>query len=151
MRNVVTLFITVFMLISIRGYAGGERSLIGVWANEENSALIEIFEKDQKFYGKIVWLREPLNPETLKPKTDLKNPDRSLQDRKIIGLIILKDLIFDNENAWTKGTVYDPNNGSTYNAEVTISSDGLTLSIKGYRGLSIFGRTEIWRRSNKKI
>jgi uncharacterized protein (DUF2147 family) len=151
MKKIVILLITAFMLTSILAHAGESRSLVGTWANETNSALIEIFEKDQKFYGKIVWLSEPINPATSKPKTDIKNPDCSLHNRKVIGMTILKDLVFNNNNTWTKGTVYDPNNGSIYNAEVTISSDGLTLSIRGYKGISIFGRTERWRRSNRKI
>ena len=126
-------------------------SIVGLWSNEERSALIEIFKSENKFYGKIVWLKEPLDQKTLKPKTDQRNPQQKKRNRKIIGIVILKDLVRQNDNTWGNGTVYDPNTGKVYRSKVSISSDGLRLTIRGYLGISIFGRTAIWSRSSKKL
>ena len=55
-----------------------------------------------KYYGKVVWLKEPLD-KAGKPKVDDKNPDVKLQKRAIIGLEMLKGFKFDeSENEWSE-------------------------------------------------
>jgi uncharacterized protein (DUF2147 family) len=47
---------------------------------------------------------------------------------------------------WTNGSILDPDNGSTYGCEVTESPDGRTLTVRGYLGIAMLGRTQTWRR-----
>lgn len=114
----------------------------GIWLNEEKDAKIQIYKaKDGKFYGKIVWLKEPTK--NGKPKTDEKNPKSTLRTQPLVDLIILKG--FQSEgNTYDDGTIYDPQNGKTYDCKMTYK--GRTLAIRGYIGLSMFGRTTIWER-----
>jgi uncharacterized protein (DUF2147 family) len=46
---------------------------------------------------------------------------------------------------WTHGTVYDPNSGKTYKGTITLV-DHDTLKLRGYIGISLFGRNAIWSR-----
>jgi len=115
----------------------------GVWLNEEKDAKIQIYKaRDGKFYGKIVWLKDPT--ENGKPKTDKKNPKDQMKTQPLVELVILKGFNMDG-NTYEDGTIYDPNNGKTYDCKMTYK--GKTLAIRGFIGLSLFGRTTIWERA----
>jgi uncharacterized protein (DUF2147 family) len=98
-----------------------------------------------KYYGKIVWLREPIDPVTGKPKTDKNNPDESLKKVPLKGFRMLKDFVYKGDGEWADGTIYDPQNGSTYNCVIKLRDDN-TLDIRGYIGIKTFGRTDVWKR-----
>jgi uncharacterized protein (DUF2147 family) len=57
----------------------------------------------------------------------------------------LKGFVFEGNNEWKEGHIYDPNNGKTYRCNLELI-DQETLSVRGYVGISLFGRTEIWTR-----
>lgn len=117
--------------------------LEGIWLNEEKDAKIQIYKApDNKFYGKIIWLKEP--NENGAPKLDKKNPDKNLRSQAIVGNIILKNFVRDG-TTYDDGTIYDPLNGKTYSA--TIKYKGATLALRGYVGISLFGRTTVWHRA----
>jgi uncharacterized protein (DUF2147 family) len=97
-----------------------------------------------KYYGKIVWLKEPLKDG--KPKVDDKNPDAKLQKRAIIGLEILKGFKYDKSNdEWVEGTIYNPSSGKTYNCYINFESAN-KVKIRGYIGASWMGlgKTAYW-------
>lgn len=119
--------------------------LTGVWEPSNGKARVKIDKIGNKYFGRIVWLREPNDPETGEPKTDKNNPDATLQDAPLRGYRLLKDFVYDGDNEWSGGTIYDPENGSTYDCVITMKDDN-TLDIRGYIGISAFGRTDVWKR-----
>lgn len=121
--------------------------LVGEWYTEDGKSLVKIFKAtDQKYYGKIIWLKDPLD-EKGKPKVDDDNPDPKLQNRPIIGLQIVKGLQYDGGNLWCCGDIYDPESGNTYNCKMTMTTND-RLDIRGYIGKSWMGlgRTTVWTR-----
>ncbi len=118
--------------------------VLGVWLNEDKDAHIEVYKQDDLFYGKIIWLKDPIDEETGKPKLDDENPDEALQSRPVLGLLLLKDFEFD-EDEWEDGTIYDPKNGNTYSCYMKLLSED-ELKIRGYVGITLFGRTTYWTR-----
>ena len=120
-------------------------AIIGTWINASGKGHIQIFKQGNKYFGKLIWLKEP-NDEKGNPKTDTKNPNESLRNKSLIGLLILRDFVFD-ENEWNKGRIYDPQNGKDYKCFLKLK-DSKTLSVRGYIGVSLLGRTETWTRIN---
>jgi uncharacterized protein (DUF2147 family) len=117
----------------------------GRWFNAEGDAKVEIYKgTDNKFYGKIVWLKDP--DRDGKPKTDINNPKEALRNRPIIGLAILKGFVKDGEKTYGDGTIYDPKSGKTYSCKMTWQNSN-TLSIRGYVGVSMLGKTTTWTRA----
>ncbi len=121
---------------------------VGTWLTEENEAKVKIYLKDGKYYGKIVWLQEPLN-EKGKPKKDLENPDEDKRSREILGLVILKHFVYDGDGEYTDGEVYDPKRGRTVDAELTLHGND-KLEVRGYLGLSFIGKSVYWSRAGEE-
>ena len=119
--------------------------LLGVWEPSNGKARVKIEKIGPKYYGKIVWLKEPVDPKTQQPKTDKNNPDESLRSVPLKGYRLLKDFSYAGNNSWSEGTIYDPENGSTYSCTISMK-DPNTLDIRGYIGISTFGRTDVWKR-----
>ena len=132
-------------VLGVATIAQGQKNqqLEGLWFNDKKDAKIQIYKSnDGKYYGKIVWLKEPT--ENGKPKKDKNNPKESLQKEPLVGLVILKGFEKDG-NLYEDGTIYDPENGKTYDCKMTFK--GKTVSIRGYIGISMFGRTTVWERA----
>ena len=111
------------------------------WFNEEKTAKIQIYKAtDSRFYGKIVWLKEPLK--NGKPKVDDKNPKEALRKQPLMGLLLLKGFKKDKDAVYEDGTIYDPKNGKTYSC--IIKHKGNALDVRGYIGISLIGRTTTW-------
>ena len=119
--------------------------ILGKWLNEDKDAHIDVYKDAGKYFGKIVWLDEPNEPSTGQPKLDDENSDVSLQSRPVMGLVILKDFIFDGDDEWEDGTIYDPKNGKTYSCYMEFDEEGV-LKIRGYIGFSWIGRSTYWTR-----
>jgi len=104
---------------------------------------VEIFEKDNKYYGKIVKLfREPdeeQNPKCLECKGKKK-------DQPILGMEILSGLSKKDE-FWQNGKIMDPENGKYYKCFMELVEPD-KLKVRGYIGFSLLGRTQYWYRMN---
>jgi uncharacterized protein (DUF2147 family) len=120
--------------------------ILGTWLNEDKDANVEIYKENNKFFGKIIWLKDPNETDTGLPKVDDKNPDLAMQTRPVLGLVILKNFVFDGEEEWEDGTIYDPKNGKTYDCYMKFEAENL-LKIRGYIGISWIGRTTLWTRT----
>ena len=136
------------LLFSGNLHANGD-NLVGVWKPSNGRSMVKIDKIGSKYYGRVVWLLEP-NDESGEPRTDINNPDESLRDTPLRGYRLLKDVTYkEDEKVWTDGTIYDPNNGSTYNCTIELKDDN-TIEVRGYIGAAVFGRTDVWTRMKKK-
>ena len=123
--------------------------LVGIWKPSNGRSMVKVEKIGNKYYGRVVWLQEP-NDEQGNARTDINNPDESLRSTPIKGYRILKDFTYhDDEKLWVDGTIYDPNNGSTYNCKIELK-DKNTIEVRGYVGSPVFGRTDIWTRMVRK-
>jgi uncharacterized protein (DUF2147 family) len=146
----------IFLLFAIVAPAGivcaqdyKASDILGVWMNQDKDANIEIYQDGDKFFGKLVWLKNPIDEETGKAKLDNKNSDPELQKRPISGLVMLKDFTFDGDDEWEDGSIYDPKKGSTYSCYMQMQSMD-KLKIRGYIGVALLGRTTYWTRVKKE-
>lgn len=138
-------------LFAILGVAQAQQAqeeadrLLGVWEPSSGKARVKIEKIGNKYYGKIVWLREPIDPETGQPKVDKRNPDPAMRNVPLRGYRMLKDFVYNGNDEWIDGTIYDPENGSTYNCVIKMRDEN-TLDIRGYIGVKAIGRTDVWKR-----
>ena len=78
----------------------------------------------------IVWIKNPTDPKTGQGWKDVKNPDKSLRDRPVLGIKIIEGIAFDaQKGVWTGAKVYDPNRGIKANATISLTGDdGLEIT-----------------------
>ena len=69
--------------------AATQGPLDGRWLTQDTRAIVEVAPCGTEECGKIVWVKDPINPQTGKPRVDRHNPDLALQHRPIIGLATL--------------------------------------------------------------
>lgn len=125
-----------------------EDKIIGKWVPGHGKAHVEIYKSGNKYYGKTVWLKEPNDPETGKPKLDKNNPESSLRTKPRLGLVILKDFTYNaTDKVFEGGKVYDPEKGKEYCGKLTLK-DANTIEMKGFLcSLTFLGKSDTWTRA----
>lgn len=112
-------------------------AIAGIWETA-SGGYVQIYPTGDTYTGRIV------GSTSSKPRYDRKNPDPDKQSRRLLGTIVLTGLQYDNEKTWHDGEIYDPDNGKNYSVKATLSADD-TLTMRGYIGISLFGKSETWK------
>jgi uncharacterized protein (DUF2147 family) len=123
-------------------HAGDMPPVEGTWLSGDGDGWIEITLAGNGLSGVI---RGSPNSGNDRPDTDDKNPDPALRSRPLTGLELFEGFSWDGEGRWTGGTIYDPNSGKTYRCIITWVDEN-TLSVCGFVGIPMLGRTETWKR-----
>lgn len=113
--------------------------IIGTWYSPVKEGNVQIYKSGKNYNGKLIYLKHSLDGQG-KPILDVNNPDKEKRKRPLVGILLLKDITYDDKkNSW-KGKLYDydGNKGNTYDSYLTITKNG-NLNIKGFWGLSFFG------------
>ncbi len=131
--------------------AQNQDAIGGKWWNQEKDAQIEIYTCNEKYCGKIVWLKEPQfppdDPEGMggKIKVDRKNPDPAKREQTILGLNVVWGFTHAGENLWEGGFIYNPREGKTYKCKMTLETPD-RLKVRGFIGIALIGKTNYWTR-----
>ncbi|ASW76083.1 signal peptide protein [Chryseobacterium piperi] len=135
------LFTVALSIVSVMSFAQVE----GKWKTiddetKQAKSIVEIYKKsDGLYYGKVSQLLiKPADPNCTSCKDDRKG-------KPILGMEIIRGLKKDGDE-YTGGTITDPKTGKTYKCTITRSGD--QLNVRGYVGLSLLGRTQIWQKVN---
>ena len=118
-------------------------AVVGVWKNGSGKGHIQIYKLGDKYFGKIIWLRDGKD-EKGNLKLDRKNTIAAKRSQPIIGLVMMKDFIYA-DGEWNGGRIYNPSDGKEYKAYLKMK-DHNTLSVRGYVGFSWIGKTDTWIR-----
>ena len=143
MRLVTRTFCVLFVLmVSLPGHFWGQdKGVLGFW-KEPGGSVIHV----EKCEGAICATLVAISP-SAPSRVDSKNPDHDLQHRSLCGLRIGEGFHLTLPTKADGGTLYDPKSGKTYHGTMTSSGDELNL--RGYVGISLFGRTERWSRTGE--
>ena len=122
----------------------------GLWLeSKKQNVAVWIEQCDDQLCGYIYWLRKPLT-RSGKPKRDKHNPDESLRQQPLCGLKLLSGFSQEEDNSWSDGEIYSPEDGYTFSSSIEKTEEG-TLHIRGYFGIPLFGKTVNWHRPEKEL
>jgi hypothetical protein len=62
-----------------------------------------------------------------------------------LGLVIIKGMQKQGRS-YENGTILDPRDGQVWSARMELSPDGKQLEVRGFLGVSLFGRSQVWKR-----
>lgn len=117
----------------------------GTWLTQAGDAKVRIKSCGSALCGTIVWLKQPIDPNTGRPQVDDKNPDPARATRPIVGLQIFADMRPVSQGKWS-GQIYNADDGKTYASSVSYTGP-TTLLIEGCVGALCGGET--WTRAGR--
>ncbi|MFZ4679179.1 MAG: DUF2147 domain-containing protein [Flavobacterium sp.] len=120
------------------------QTIFGKWKSVDDetgmeNGIVEIYEKAGKVYGRIIEILE-------KEKKHLKCEICEGEDKNkpVLGLVIIKGLK-KNGDFYEGGKITDPKNGKSYHCKMNLEGKD-KLIVRGYIGISLFGRSQTWFR-----
>jgi uncharacterized protein (DUF2147 family) len=125
-------------------------SPVGRWRTVDDAtgkarSVVEIVETDGELQGRILQLIDPpggnMNPLCKKCEGERK-------DQPVVGMTFLWGLKHD-DGQWSGGSILDPNNGKIYRAKASLIDGGSKLEVRGFIGISLIGRTQVWLREEQ--
>ncbi|MBF0695485.1 MAG: DUF2147 domain-containing protein [Flavobacterium sp.] len=138
-----SMFLLLFLLSNIVAISQSA-DVIGKWKTIDDEtgkpiSVVEIFKKNGKIYGRVSEI------------FDAKSRDKSCEKcpgedkgKPFMGLTVLRDLV-QNGDEYSDGHILDPKHGKLYKCYITLEDDN-KLKVRGYVGVSLFGRTQYWHR-----
>ena len=144
--------LVVMSAIIMLGAAGAslraaEPSAVGLWEQvDEKSGKPEswfkITERNGAYEGNIVKI-------FFKPGEDenwvCDKCEGAERGKPVLGLALIKGMQ-RNGSSYENGTIMDPRDGAVYRALMKLSPDGQKLEVRGYLGISLLGRSQVWNR-----
>lgn len=113
--------------------------IVGAWLSEDKDLKVEIFKRNNQYYGKVVWFACIPSTPNMSDFKDSENPDQKLRNRPWLGMEVVENLKFNGVDTWEDGKIYDPNSGRTYKSVVRLKNRN-TLIVRGYWGIEFFGK-----------
>jgi uncharacterized protein (DUF2147 family) len=139
----------VFLLLSaVAGFASADvNSPTGLWKTIDDKtgkerSLVRITETNGVFEGRVEKIYDQPGDD---PQHLCKECEGERKDKPIIGMTILWGLKKDGEQ-YAGGEILDPKNGSIYRAKMKLLDGGKKLEVRGFIGVSLFGRSQTWLR-----
>lgn len=119
------------------------QEIVGKWKTIDDKtgkakSIIEIYQKNDKYFGKIIEIFDKSRKDALCEKCS-----GSEKNKPVLGLVIVKG-IEKKDNVYENGTIMDPENGKVYSCTITPMKN--KLKVRGFLGISMFGRTQTWEK-----
>ena len=145
-KAVLPVLLLVFLWVPTTGHAA-DPTAAGLWEKRDSSGQpqgwFRIADRNGAYEGQIVRMfprrgQDPASWRCTKCEGEQK-------DAPVLGITFIKGMKRQGL-AYENGKILDPRDGSTYSARMDLSPDGQQLSVRGYLGISLLGRTEVWTR-----
>lgn len=142
--------ISSLLLFTLSHFAFAQ-DIAGIWQSVDDvtgapKGQVEIIqEADGSYTGKII----KITPRTgYTPKELCTDCPAPYTNKPILGLNAITKLKHKKDLTYTGGKILDPNSGRVYSLTAKLSSNGQRLHLRGYVGVSVLGRSQIWIRVN---
>jgi uncharacterized protein (DUF2147 family) len=124
-----------------------DASPVGLWKNIDDvsgkpKALIRISDNKGELEGKIEKLFRPVG-EDQNPKCD--KCEGVNKDQPVLGMVFMSGLKKSGAD-YAGGQILDPDNGKVYQAKATLVEGGKKLNVRGFIGIPMLGRSQVWLR-----
>src|SRR5262245_54445887 len=134
----------VWCALSLAVFAA-EPTPAGLWRTVDDKTgkprgIVRIYEQDGAFFGRI---ESSFDPAEANERCDKCTDER--KDKPVIGMVILRRLK-RNGSEYSGGDILDPDTGAVYRCKFRMVEEGRKLLVRGYTGISLLGRSQVWTR-----
>lgn len=145
MKNKIITILVFTFVFNVLAFAQNADDITGLWYSQADSqnrvSVVEIYKENNKYYAYSFAYK---NSNDI--VNDVNNPKKELRNLPLKGLVYLYDLEFVN-GEWKNGKIYNPDDGKTYHAKVTLSDNGTEIKIRASADRAgIFGKTITWKK-----
>lgn len=127
--------------------------IAGTWRSIDDKTgfskgIVEITKaSDGTYSGKII---EVIPRPGYTPKTTCDKCTGSLKNKPILGMTVLTGMkqSSKSDREFSGGRILDPLTGKTYKTKMKLNSSGSRLSMRGYVGVEVVGRSQTWIRQD---
>lgn len=128
--------------------AADPASPVGSWTTIDDStgkpkSIVELSEQNGELTGKVV---EVLQSEQ-GPHPICKECEGERKNQPIEGMQIIWGMKKDGDT-WAGGKILDPKTGKVYNCKIHVADGGQKLEMRGFMGISLLGRSQVWERKS---
>ena len=139
MKHLILILISLYLSSSF-----GQSGIVGKWRTIDDEtgkpiSVVEIFERQGKIYGRVIEIIDPKG----KGKSCV-NCTGEDKNKPLLGLTVIKGLTKDGHE-YNGGKILDPKHGKLYKCYISLEEKD-KLKVRGYVGISLFGRTQYWHR-----
>jgi uncharacterized protein (DUF2147 family) len=134
--------VAIILTLSTAAHAQ-QNGVLGQWLTPVG-ATVEAYRCDSAVCLKLVALSKDAPS-----RVDNNNPNAGLRKRSLCGLQIGRGFHLADGSHAEGGQLYDPKSGKTYSGSIV--SAGESLKLRGYVGIKLFGRSEVWKRAQGNV
>jgi uncharacterized protein (DUF2147 family) len=134
-------------VVFIGAHASDSSSALGSWRTVDDKtgmprAIVRIFLQDGKYFGRI---ERGLTPAAETRRCVACKDER--KDQPMIGLLVIRNMTLQ-DGEYVGGDILDPDDGSVYRCKIHLDRGGNQLLVRGFIGIPLLGRSQIWHREN---
>jgi uncharacterized protein (DUF2147 family) len=128
------------------GAFAAEPTPAGLWKTIDDKTgqprgFVRLYESEGKIFGVI---DKSLEPKEAAERCDLCTGER--KNQPVIGMVFLRGMKKDGAE-YSGGDILDPDTGVVYRCKFRLLDQGRKLVVRGYIGVSLFGRSQTWTRA----
>lgn len=143
-----TMLVVLSLIAASSGYARADvGSPVGLWRTVDDRtgkerALVRVVENNGVYEGRVEKIFKQPDDD---PQSLCRKCEGARKDQPIVGMTILWGLKKDGEQ-YTGGEILDAKEGKIYRCKMKLVEGGRKLEVRGYIGVSLFGRSQTWSR-----
>ena len=107
----------------------------------KTTGLVRVYEQGGKLFARIEQVLKVADAKRLCHKCSDER-----RNQPITGLVIMRNMTLADDE-YIGGDILDPKNGQVYRCRLRVKEGGKKLEMRGFVGVTLFGRTQIWERA----